>query len=126
MMHSLKKLNPLIGLVTLITELAVWLPVAKADSTADLLVSLQCQDYQIQIWQNRLSNTYLYRSQSFMGNLAIDQGSRTATEGVTVYKFRNGDYEYWVWDGTLDSPNAGTWEIYRNSRLVLQQNCTKS
>ena len=49
-----------------------------------------------------------------------------ATEGVKVYKFGKNNYEYWVWDGTLDSPNSGTLEVYKNNRISSQKSCKKS
>lgn len=98
---------------------------SRADSTADLLVSLNCDDYHVEVWQNRTSGDYLYRAQGFTGELALDQGSRQATEGVVVYKFQNGDYEYWVWDGNLDSSEVGQLEVYQSNRIVMQRSCTK-
>lgn len=98
---------------------------AWADSTADLLVALNCDDYHVQIWQDRTSDSYLYRAQGFTGDLALDNGSRTATEGVVVYKFQNDNYEYWVWDGNLDSSDVGQLEVYYNNRIVMQRACTK-
>lgn len=97
-----------------------------ADSTSALIVNLQCQGgYNIQVWNNRKTGQLMYRSQSPSGNLKIDRGTKQATEGVMVYKFRNGNYQYWVWDGTLDSPNAGTLEVYRNDRILMQRQCRK-
>jgi len=98
---------------------------AQADSTASLLLSLTCNNSQVQVWKNRSSGTYLYRSQGSNGNLKINRGTRQRTEGVTVYKFRNGSYQYWVWDGSLDSKNRGRVEVYRGNRLVQGTNCYK-
>jgi hypothetical protein len=100
---------------------------ASADSTADLILSLSCQGgYQINIWRNYASGELLYRSTSDNGNLSLGEGTSQATEGVRVYRFRNGDYQYWVWDGTLDSSQSGTLEVYRNDRILMQQACTTS
>lgn len=96
-----------------------------ADSTADLVAALNCDDYYVEIWQNRTSGQYLYRAQGFTGSLSLDGGSREATEGVAVYKFRNGDYQYWVWDGSLDSPDEGQLVVYRNNRQLMQRSCTQ-
>jgi hypothetical protein len=97
-----------------------------ADSTAGLLVSLRCRGgYNVQIWQENQSGRYLYRTRSPHGNLNLSGGTSQATEGVRVYKFRNGTYEYWVWDGTLDSLEAGTLEVYENNRILMQQPCRK-
>ncbi len=100
---------------------------AAADSTADLILSTQCQGgYNIDIWQNYQSGELLYRATSPNSNLSLGSGISQATEGVRVYKFRNGDYEYWVWDGTLDDSQAGTLEVYQNNRILMRQACTRS
>ena len=100
---------------------------ASADSTASLILSTKCQGgYQINIWQKKTSRELLYRSISPKGNLSLGRGTVKATEGVRVYKFRSGNYEYWVWDGTLDSPQSGTLEVYKNNRILMQKTCTKS
>jgi len=100
---------------------------AAADSTAELILSTQCQGgYTINIWRNYRSGELLYRAISPHGNLSLDGGTSQATEGVRVYRFGNANYEYWVWDGTLDDLQAGTLEVYQNNRLLMQQACTKS
>jgi hypothetical protein len=100
---------------------------ASADSTAGIILSTKCQGgYNINIWQNHTSGELLYRATSRSGNLSLDGGTSQATEGVRVYKFRNGNYQYWVWDGTLDNPQAGTLEVYKNNRILTQKACTKS
>jgi hypothetical protein len=99
---------------------------ASADSTAGIVLSTKCQGgYNINIWRNYNSGELLYRSTSANENLSLGAGTIKVTEGVRVYKFRNGDYEYWVWDGTLDSPKSGTLEVYKNNRIVMQQACIK-
>lgn len=99
---------------------------ASADSTASIILSTKCQGgYNINIWQNYASGELLYRATSPNGNLSLGGGTREATEGVRVYKFHNGNYEYWVWDGTLDSPQSGTLEVYKNNRIVMRQACRK-
>ncbi|MEG4317991.1 MULTISPECIES: hypothetical protein [unclassified Microcoleus] len=100
---------------------------ASADSTADLILSTKCQGgYNINIWQNKTSRELLYRATSSNGNLNLGKGTVKATEGVKVYKFRKDNYEYWVWDGTLDSPKSGTLEVYKNNRISIQKSCNKS
>jgi hypothetical protein len=100
---------------------------ASADSTAGIILSTKCRGgYNINIWQNHTSGELLYRATSPNGNLSLDGGTSQATEGVRVYKFRNGNYQYWVWDGTLDNPQSGTLEVYKNNRILTQQACTKS
>lgn len=100
---------------------------AAADSTADIILSTQCQGgYNINIWRNYRSGELLYRATSPHGNLSLGGGTSQVIEGVRVYKFRNGNYEYWVWDGTLDDPQAGTLEVYQNDWLLMRQDCTES
>jgi hypothetical protein len=102
------------------------LPVS-ADSTAGIILSTTCQGgYNINIWQNNTDGELLYRSTSPNGNLSLGRGTSQATEGLRVYKFRNGNYEYWVWDGTLDNPQSGTLEVYKNNQSLMQQVCTKN
>jgi hypothetical protein len=99
---------------------------AFADSTADLILSLKCQGgYNINVWKKYSSGELLYRSKSPHGNLSLGKGTSKATEGTRVYKFRSGNYEYWVWDGTLDSQQSGTLEVYENHRIRLHRACTK-
>ena len=99
---------------------------ASADSTAELILSTKCRgSYNINIWRNRASGELLYRSTSSNGNLSLGSGTSKATEGVRVFKFRNGDYAYWVWDGTLDNPRSGNLEVYKNNRILMQQACNK-
>jgi hypothetical protein len=114
-------------LALLISVLANVSLIASADSTAGIILSTKCEGgYNINIWQNNTSGELLYRATSPNGNLSLDGGTSQATEGVRVYKFRKGNYEYWVWDGTLDNPQSGTLEVYKNNRILMQQACTKS
>ncbi|WP_414620012.1 hypothetical protein [Calothrix sp. CCY 0018] len=100
---------------------------ASADSTAGLILSMKCNGgYNVNIWKNNYTGELLYRSTSSNGNLSLGKGTSKATEGVRVYKFRNGNYNYWVWDGTLDSQQSGTLEVYKNNRILMQQACRKS
>jgi hypothetical protein len=100
---------------------------ASADSTAGLILSMSCRgSYNVNIWRNRTSRELLLRSSGPQGNLSLGKGTSRATEGVRVYKFRNGNHEYWVWDGTLDNPNAGTYEVYKNNRILTRHTCRKS
>lgn len=100
---------------------------ASADSTAGLILSMKCQGgYNINLWKKHASGELLYRSTSPKGNLSLGGGTSEATEGVRVYKFRNRNYQYWVWDGTLDSQQSGTLEVYENNRIRMRQACTKS
>jgi hypothetical protein len=100
---------------------------AAADSTAGLILNMKCQGgYNINVWKKHSSGELLYRATSSNGNLSLGKGTSQATEGVRVYKFRNGNYEYWAWDGTLDSQQSGTLEVYENNRILMRQACTKS
>ncbi|MBN3947478.1 MAG: hypothetical protein HWQ38_13810 [Nostoc sp. NMS7] len=100
---------------------------ASADSTASIVLSTKCQGgYNINIWRNYTSGELLYRATNPNGNLSLGKGTTKATEGVRVYKFRNGIYEYWVWDGTLDNPQSGTLEVYKKNRILMKQACRKS
>jgi hypothetical protein len=122
-----KFLNGSTFLLALATCIATnfYLP-AAADSTASLILSLRCRGgYDVNIWKTKTSGELLYRSTSRNGNLSLGRGTRQATEGVQVYKFRNGNYQYWVWDGTLDSEQSGTLEVYKNNYIQMQQACTK-
>ncbi|MBD2452083.1 hypothetical protein H6G76_34230 [Nostoc sp. FACHB-152] len=101
--------------------------IASADSTAGIVLSTKCQGgYNINIWQKYKNGELLYRATSHNGNLSLGKGTSKATEGVRVYKFRSGIYEYWVWDGTLDNPQSGTLEVYKNNRILMKQACRKS
>ncbi|WDD37019.1 hypothetical protein PQG02_34985 (plasmid) [Nostoc sp. UHCC 0926] len=100
---------------------------ASADSTAGIILSTKCQGgYNINIWQNYSSGELLYRATNPNGHLSLGKGTKQATEGVRVYKFRNRNYQYWVWDGTLDSPQSGTLEVYKNNRILMRQTCRKN
>jgi hypothetical protein len=99
---------------------------ASADSTANLFLNLQCQGgYNVNIWKTKKSGELLYRSTSSNGNLSLGKGTSQATEGVRVYKFQNGNYQYWVWDGTLDSQQSGTLEVYKDNSIQQKYACTK-
>ncbi len=125
-MKILLKISALLFAVPISVLTNFFLPVS-ADSTASIILSTKCQGgYKINIWQNKTSRELLYRSTSPKGNLNLGRGTVKATEGVRVYKFRQGNYEYWVWDGTLDSPQSGTLEVYKNNRILMQKACTKS
>ncbi|MEH2125168.1 hypothetical protein [Nostoc sp.] len=100
---------------------------ASADSTAGIVLSTKCRGgYNVNIWQKYTSGELLYRATSPNGNLSLGKGTSQATEGVRVYKFRSGIYQYWVWDGTLDNPQSGTLEVYKNNRILMKQACRKS
>ncbi|VXD13127.1 hypothetical protein [Planktothrix paucivesiculata] len=113
----------LLSLSLLTTLISLSLPV-KADSTADLMVLYNCGEFKIEVWQKKNSGQLIYRSTSSAGNINLTGGKQENTEGVRVYKFRSGDNEYWVWQGTLDNPDTGTLEVYKNGRQVMQRTCS--
>lgn len=84
-----------------------------------------CKEYRIILSENPLGK-YNYQSISKKGNISLTNGTVKSTEGVWLFKFRNANTEYWVWDGTLDNPNAGVLEVYQNNRQILQHNCSKN
>ena len=99
---------------------------AAADSTAALILSTKCRGgYNVNIWRNYTSGELLYRSTSGNGNLSLGRGTSHTAEGVRVYRFRNGNYEYWLWDGT-DSSQSETLQIYKDNRVLMQQLCRGS
>ncbi len=99
---------------------------AAADSTADLLLNTKCRGgYNVNIWRNYNTGELLYRSNGSGGNLSLGQGTSHTAEGVRVYRFRSGNYEYWLWDGT-DSSRSETLQVYRNDRIIMQQLCRGS
>lgn len=120
----LKRLALLITLP--ISALANFPSPAIADSTADLILSTKCRGgYNVNIWRNYTSGELLYRSTSSSGNLSLGRGTSHTAEGVRVYRFRNGDYEYWLWDGT-DSSQSETLQVYKDDRVMMQQLCRGS
>ena len=120
----LKRLSLLVALP--ICALANFPLPAAADSTAALLLSTKCRGgYNINIWRNKTSGELLYRSTNGSGNLSLGRGTSHTAEGVRVYRFQNGDYEYWLWDGT-DSSRSETLQIYKDNRVLMQQLCRGS
>lgn len=114
-----------LGVAAHCISLSLALP-AAADSTADLVLNLKCQEgSDVQVWRNRTNGQLMYRSESPLGNVSLNGGTVRATEGVRVYEFQNGIYRYAVWDGTLDSLEAGSLEVYQNNFIVLQEPCAK-
>ena len=81
-----------------------------------------CGEYNVKLSQYQ-DKSFFYQSRSPKGNLDLGNGTVKYTEGVRVIKFRKGNTQYWVWDGTLDNKNLGTLEVYRNNRIILQRNC---
>jgi len=50
----------------------------------------------------------------------LSGGSSTLTKGVPVYKFKDGDKQYWLWDGSKNNPPFGSFEVFENDALILQ------
>lgn len=123
-MKNFNKLNGLLSLALLSTlSLAT---IVRADSANELKANYKCGDFQVEVWKNKTSGELTYRSTSYMGNLTLTGGTQQNTEGVRVYKFPQKNYDYWLWQGTLDNPKAGTLEIYQNNRQYKQINCAES
>ncbi len=124
-MKTLLKSSTLLLALTICISANFSLP-AAADSTASLILSMKCRGgYNVNIWKKYDSDELLYRATSSNGNLSLGGGTSRATEGVRVYKFRKNNYEYWVWDGTLDSQQSGTLEVYKNNRIQMRKACRK-
>lgn len=87
----LKRFVLLLGLMTCVSVSFVLS--ASADSTADLVLSLNCQGgYNVNVWKRHNSGELLYRSTSPQGNLSLGDGTRDNTGAAQVYKFKNGNY----------------------------------
>jgi hypothetical protein len=106
----------------LVTGLSTATLPAAASAPATWSRTYYCREYAVTLHQYQ-DKSFSYHSRSKYGNLNLGQGTVKYTEGVRVIKFRNANTQYWVWDGTLDSPNLGTLEVYQNNRLILQRQC---
>ncbi|MBW4540183.1 MAG: hypothetical protein KME43_13700 [Myxacorys chilensis ATA2-1-KO14] len=117
-----KQSTVLLGLMTCVLA---HLPLpASADSTADLLLSLKCQnDYTVDVWRRYASGELLYRAKGPLGNLSLGKGTRETTGAAEVYKFRNSNYVYQVLGGRGDHRQQGTLEVFKNGRSFLSQAC---
>ena len=121
----LKRLTLLVALP--ICALANFTSPASADSTSELILNTMCEGgYNVSVWRNRTSSELQYRATGPFGDLTLGKGTRQATEGVQVYRFSKGVYEIWVWDGTLDSAQSGTLDLYKNKSIIAHKNCTKT
>ena len=100
-------------------------PIPPQSASSGKMFVGQCGNYEITV-SSAPGGSYSYQARSAAsGNLDLTGGTVKSTEGVKVYKFRYGNMEYWVWDGTLDSANAGRLEVYQNNRLTLALPCVK-
>lgn len=111
-----------LSLITFFSLGLVMIP-HKANSLVIWAKTFNCQEYQITIQQESQGN-YKYLARSRYGNLDLTGGTLTNTEGVRVFKFRNANTQYWVWDGTLDSEVGGVLEVYQNNKLIMTRNCS--
>jgi hypothetical protein len=119
----LKRFVLLLGLMTCVS--ASFVLSASADSTADLVLSLNCQGgYNVNVWKRHNSGELLYRSTGPQGNLSLGDGTRDNTGAAQVYKFKNGNYEYQVISGRGDHQGQGILEVYKNGRSIMSQTCT--
>lgn len=60
------------------------------------------------------------------GRITVDRlsdGRVIRKNGVQVYKFGDDGKQYWLWDGSMQTPRFGSLEVYENGRLVLQLEC---
>ena len=119
-------LKQIVLLLGSMTCLSVYLSLpASADSTANLLLSLKCQnEYTINIWKRHNSDEFLYRATGPLGTLSLGKGTANNTGSAQVYKFKNGDYEYQVLGGRGDHQGKGTLEVYNKGDSILTQSCT--
>jgi hypothetical protein len=46
-------------------------------------------------------------------------------KGVPVYKFKDGDKKYWLWDGSKNNPHTVRWMSMKKDALVLQLECAR-
>ena len=121
----LKRLTLLVALP--ICALANFTSPASADSTSDLILNTKCEGgYNVRIWRDRTTSEFKYRATGPLGDLNLDKGTRQPTEGVQVYRFSRGVFDISVWDGTLDSAQSGSLDLYQNKSLIAHQNCTKT
>jgi hypothetical protein len=123
MKTSLKRTGLLFGLMTCMSN-PLALP-AFADSTADLLLSLKCQNgYIVNVWKRHGSQELLYRGIGLLGNLNLGTGTNDNTGAARVFKFKNGNYVYQVLGGRSERHGRGTLEVFKNGRSMLSQTCT--
>ncbi|MBW4444987.1 MAG: hypothetical protein KME10_28120 [Plectolyngbya sp. WJT66-NPBG17] len=124
MKTRLKQSTVLLGLTTCVLA-QLSLP-ASADSTADLVLSLKCQDdYIVNVWRRHRSDELLYRAIGPLGSLSLGKGTRENTGAAQVYKFKNGNYNYQAFEGRGDHQGRGTLEVFKNGRSILTQACTR-
>lgn len=116
----------LIKKIALPTALVTGLTTAALPAVAGVPViwsrTYYCSEYTVTLRQYQ-DKSFSYQSRSKYGNLNLEKGTVKNTEGVRVIKFRRANTEYWVWDGTLDSKNLGTLEVYQNNRIILRRDC---
>jgi hypothetical protein len=100
---------------------------AAADSTADLILSLQCPgEYTVNVWQRYGSQELLYRGSGPLGQLNLGKGTRDRTGAAQVYKFKQGDYDYQAIGGTQEHQGRGTLAVFKKGRAILNLVCTES
>ena len=86
--------------------------------------SFLCKDSTVSIGRDA-DGGYHFQSH---GRLVVDRlagGSMTLTKGVPVYKFKDGNKQYWLWDGSENNPPYGSLEVYEKDALVLQLECAR-
>ena len=83
-----------------------------------------CKENTITITQDA-SGSFYFKSTGRIQVERLDGGSKTLNKGVPVYKFRDGDKKYWLWDGTENNPPYGSLEVYEKEKLRLQLECAR-
>jgi len=71
------------------------------------------------------AGAYYFQS---IGRIQVERlsgGSMTLNKGVPVYQFKDGDKQYWLWDGSGNKPPYGSLEVYEKDSLVLQLECAR-
>ncbi|MGV0029423.1 hypothetical protein [Phormidesmis priestleyi] len=120
----LKQSALLFGLITCVSA-PLSLP-ASADSTADIVLSLKCQnEYTVNIWKRHQSGELLYRGTGLLGQLSLGKGTSDNTGAAQVYHFKAEGYQYQVLGGKGDHRTQGSLEVFKNGRSILSQTCTK-
>jgi hypothetical protein len=86
--------------------------------------SFLCKDSTVSIGRDS-DGGYHFQSSGRIQVNRLSGGSRTLTKDVPVYKFKGGDKQYWLWDGSKNNPPYGSLEVYEKDALVLQLECAR-
>jgi hypothetical protein len=83
-----------------------------------------CKENRVTISQDT-TRGYRFQSSGRIQVEGLSGGSMTRNKGVPVYKFKDGDKQYWLWDGSKNNPPFGSLEVYEKDALVLQLECAR-